>query len=636
LNLSHGTIHSRYWRWGAFFLLAIAFFLRFSYLLQIEHNVDHAYYIGQALRMLDLGEFPIVGQRTSLQFPNSAFLGYVYTPLLAFSRLTLVLYVFVIALNTLATYFVYRLGELFFHPLVGLVAMFFMTVNPWVIEYSRSTWSYSFLLFLLTLQALLMGRVLLARAKHPVRDTVLVGLLMTMTTLVTLTGYFIVPTTALIVLVFRKRFPIRGILWASVIFIVPTLIFIAGIIAQWQTTSGQLGTFLTASQGAYLRLDPLEHALRFISGADYELQRGLQAPMQDGEFRHSLTQISVVITCLFVVIGFLTLFIRRTYPLKWVRVWFVMIWFFTPILLMSYNSALIHPFYLLVTLPIGYVMAGYGVFSVWHFRPTRVVILATLGFSGLLMAVNSARYYQETQSIPSVHGISALSLEWGLPMGRELALQLPEQGTVYAEIEGWILNSFAIQYFPVVERVSLDERAIAPATGGVYVVLDESLYPLFDSTPSTVLRPSDGGYFALHTVEVSQWQPSDFLSYEVKGERWLSMLGYRVIQRGEETFLDSYWRVDDEDGTLNDKVYAPTAHQIGEDTPRIVVDGKPIAGYLWRVGDVHAYRIKLNEIPMKELSIGFYDGNAGEGLTFVLPSGEYTQLIPLNLESFDE
>ena len=40
-------------------IMLVAAFLRTEYLLQIEHNVDHAYPIWQALQTLDRGALPL-------------------------------------------------------------------------------------------------------------------------------------------------------------------------------------------------------------------------------------------------------------------------------------------------------------------------------------------------------------------------------------------------------------------------------------------------------------------------------------------------------------------------------------------------------------------------------------------------
>jgi len=56
-------------------LLLAAAILRFHYLLQIEHNVDHAYPVWEALRILDHRELFLTGQWTWLPIAHPALTG---------------------------------------------------------------------------------------------------------------------------------------------------------------------------------------------------------------------------------------------------------------------------------------------------------------------------------------------------------------------------------------------------------------------------------------------------------------------------------------------------------------------------------------------------------------------------------
>ncbi len=64
----------------------MAALLRAQYLLQIEHNTDHAWPIAQALRTLDHGDLPLIGQGTSVLFASPPLTGYLYLPWLALTR----------------------------------------------------------------------------------------------------------------------------------------------------------------------------------------------------------------------------------------------------------------------------------------------------------------------------------------------------------------------------------------------------------------------------------------------------------------------------------------------------------------------------------------------------------------------
>ena len=89
-------------------IMLVAIMLRVQYLLQVEFNVDQAWPIAQALDTLDRGIFPLTGQSTSVLFANPTLTGYLYLPVVALTRSALGVYVFVIALNTLAVLLAYR------------------------------------------------------------------------------------------------------------------------------------------------------------------------------------------------------------------------------------------------------------------------------------------------------------------------------------------------------------------------------------------------------------------------------------------------------------------------------------------------------------------------------------------------
>src|SRR5258706_10528309 len=159
-------------------ILLLAAFLRFQHLDAIQHNVDHAYPIWQALMTLDRGVFPVTAQGTSVLFANPALTGYLFVPWVALTRSPIGPYIFVIVLNTLAVYFVYRAAMLILDQRCALIAAFLMAVNPWVVEYSRTTWVQALLPFFTTLLFWLLLPVLLGRSGSPARRLILAAVVL--------------------------------------------------------------------------------------------------------------------------------------------------------------------------------------------------------------------------------------------------------------------------------------------------------------------------------------------------------------------------------------------------------------------------------------------------------------------------
>lgn len=120
----------------------LAVFLRLQNLGAVEHNVDHAYPISQALHSLEQGVFPITAQGTSVLFANPPLTGYLFLVPLSLSRSPYGVYLFVIALNTLAVPLSYVTARRLLPRGDGfaLIVAFLVAVNPWVVEYSRTTW----------------------------------------------------------------------------------------------------------------------------------------------------------------------------------------------------------------------------------------------------------------------------------------------------------------------------------------------------------------------------------------------------------------------------------------------------------------------------------------------------------------
>ena len=124
-------------------ILLVAAFLRGHNLLQIEHNVDHAYPIWQALTTLEHGVFPLTGQGTSVLFANPALMGYLYLPFIAATHSPLGAYLLVIPLNTLAVLLAFYAARRVLGTRIALITTALVAVNPWVIEYSRTSWVQS-------------------------------------------------------------------------------------------------------------------------------------------------------------------------------------------------------------------------------------------------------------------------------------------------------------------------------------------------------------------------------------------------------------------------------------------------------------------------------------------------------------
>src|SRR5664279_3707284 len=217
-------------RW-LFVIMLVAAFLRVEYLLQIEHNVDHAYPIWQALQTLDRGMFPIVGQGTSVLFANPALTGYLFLPLVAITRSPLGAYILVVALNTMAVLLAYRTARLMLDGNRALIAAFLMAVNPWVIEYSRTSWVQSLLPFLVCALTWALFPVLLGKAKRPARRLLIAFVILTVLAQTYLLDFALVVPVGLLIVIFWRRIPKRALIAGAAIFAAAAAIYAGGLLA---------------------------------------------------------------------------------------------------------------------------------------------------------------------------------------------------------------------------------------------------------------------------------------------------------------------------------------------------------------------------------------------------------------------
>lgn len=609
-------------------LLVIAALLRFWSLGDIEHNVDHAYPIWQALHTLEHGSLPLVGQGTSVLFANPALTGYLYLPFVALARSALGAYLLVIALNSAAVPLAYRAVRGLLGQQAALVAAGLMLVNPWVIEYSRATWVQSLLPFFTCLLAWLLWPVLCGTARHPQRRVLLALGALALMTQTYLLAYLMLAPVGVLLLIFWRRIPRRALFMGAGFVLLAALIYGAGLLAQLDTVQQEVSSF--ASTPSQLRPDAWNHALRLISGADYPLARGQAAPTTDWPLRQNLTQAAHYGLLALVLVGIaLALNALRTGQQRTPAL-ILLVWFGLPVLLMSYVSQPVHPFYLLLTLPAGYGLVGWG----WHALPLRrmrMALLVLLLPFAALMIINSQRFTQETAATPGVHDLGALPLRAGLALGRTLDEHLPPGGIVYAEVDEWTLNSLAGTTFPLLRDTRAPDFSIVPHSGGAYIFSHAALPADWTGPPYTTLHEqlvlADG---VVLTVDVyppdAAQQIAPQYATEITSEDGLALLGYDLTP--DPLTLVTYWRVDAVPQNAADWFFAPFA-QVDNDTGTAlgVVEGAAVPGWAWRMGDIHLHRMRLPD-QAAAVRLGQYDGPRQRNMIF-LP--DYTPLIDLTL-----
>ncbi|GAB1421851.1 hypothetical protein MASR2M15_20430 [Anaerolineales bacterium] len=631
-------------------ILALAFVLRIQYIGQIEHNIDHSYPIWQAMTTLYQGQFPIIGQQTWI-LAHPALTAYIFAPILALTDSLYAIYAFIIVLNTIGVYLTFLVAKQMLSSPVALIAIALMAVNPWLIEYSRYSWPPAFLPFLLPLSAYLLFPVLMQKSSRPSIRLVLAFLVFSVMALMTLNVYFVFASLALLIIIFFRRLPLKALALGLLIFAATLAIFALAIFSDWENLRPQPADMTHEGQQAFFRGEAIEHAFRFVSGDDYDLARGLQAPIHDTELRQSLSVIGSGLVSISLVIG-IVLAIATTfrpgaclYPpdvdQKSARDSgiILLIWFWLPTLAMAYNASLVHPYYFMNTVPAGYILAGWGI--TYLFNPYRrinaLLILIALSLFGLLMGINSSRYYQETQAIPGAHGLGALPLEIGQQMGDVIKANLKPDMLVFADNSEWNMNSFARSLFPVIRNNQSPALTVIPASGALYILAQEPDQNIQIPYATRLWdQPLADG---IH-ISIDQFSPETVptllasldSAQNIPGEKWIDLLDYEIQTKPDSLTVTSYWQVKE---TPLHHYFAPFIHVFNQQGERIaIVDSEAhLAGDLWQVGDIHIYEM---QIPLKglkaeqlDLVIGQFDSTSNENVIFILKDGTYSALIPL-------
>ena len=475
----------------------------------------------------------------------------------------------------------YRAARLIIGGDRALIAAFLMAVNPWVIEYSRTSWVQSLLPFLVCALAWALWSALLGTAKNPARRLLIALVILTITAQTYLLGFALIIPVGVLIVIFWRRVPKRALIAGAAIFLAAGAIYGAGLLAQRDAVEARLSEFGT--NPAHLSSEALNHALRLVTGSDYAIARGTLAPIDDSALRETLSNIAQAALIVVMIVGVCGAVMGLRNPAKRRRALIVLVWFALPIAMMSYVGQVIHPFYQLLGLPAGYILAAWGLGALLHLdvgakkRAQRAVPLLHVGGIlsavllipfGVLMGINSARYYQDTAVTPGIDGLSALSLEYGLKLGTAIRDDLP--ATVYSDTDEWILSSFSGETLDFVREARAPAFNIIPANGGVYVAAypagEAPVQPLGSDQTTTLHLPDDSLLVIDHLSQQAERRVTQTLA--IASDQGITLESYlleRSADANDQWTLTTYWRVDARVEDTDQRLFAPFAHVFDAD-----------------------------------------------------------------------
>ena len=610
-------------------IISVGAFLRFHRLGDIEFNIDQLYPIWQSLQTLDKGVFPLAGQGTSVLFANPPLTGYIFLPFIAMTRDPMAAYLVTLTLNSFAIWLTYRglrwlIGT---HPALIGAALF--AISPWIIEDSRRTWVQSLLPFFVCLIFWALVPVLTQQTKHPKRRLLITLVALSIFANTYLLSYAMVAPVGVLILVFWRHIPRRTLYIGIGIFIGFFLLYLIGLVDQWEHTRKTIDEFFTG--GSKLSSEALGHAVRLVTGWEYAAARGINAPPHDAIRRTDISNIIHWIWTAILLMGILRAVYYLIQPQKTNQqtrnaALILLIWFLLPVLMMSYVSQSVHPFYLMLSVPAGHGLAAWGISPLFKRRYGTWGIISILLMTCGINGINSIRFAQETSTHPGEHIPYTLPLAEARQVGTHLRDAYENGMIIYTPMDDWAPMVFAGKIMPVVHTEVMNDMVVIPPEGGLYMTFhrqDESLNPPMHGTIADFpVRFDDGTRAALWHIN-QNFKPR--YEADIPSDIGISFIGWWLLdplEAGNTVELRTYWRVD----TLPDPswTFSPYAHVFDSDGNRILItDGLLLPSTTWHVGDWVVQTSRL-EIPPDSLNpfavnVGLFDSNRTTNAIFNFP-----------------
>jgi len=628
-------------------ILLTGVWLRFQHLGAIEYNIDQAYPVWQALQTLDAGRWPLTGQGTSVLFDNPPLTGYLYLPVVALTRLPLAVYVFTLGLNSLATWLVWRALRRLLDTRAALVATALFATNPWIIEDSRRTWVQALAPFFVALIFWALTPVLSGQTRRPARRLLIALGGLTLFAHTYLLAYALVAPVSLLVARFWRRVPKRALLIGIVCFAMFAALYTAGLLHNWERTSARAEAF--AAGEARLSDEALGHALRLVTGGGYADVRGMAAPADDAELRQVLSRAVHAVWSVLIAFGVgraLYSWRRSPAPQQRDTALILLTWFALPVLMMSYVSRSVHPFYLLLTIPAGHGLAAWAVRPALDRRAGVWLVAMGVLCTGALNGLNTIRFAQASAAHPGEDLPGTLPLAQATTLGARLRDALAPGMAILAPMPEWTPPTLAGKAVRTEEMSDFDRAAIVPPEGALLITVEhtpeDAAPPLYATPAGPPLTFPDGWAVALWRVTPQQLyiaHPAD-----IPSDIRVSFVGWTLngtLAAGQTTLLDLFWRVQ---GLLPDRgiwTFAPFAHLYDSNGARLaVMDGAVISALDWVPGDLLVYRLPLHVPPDADgpfaLRVGLFDsvrantdGTPGVNAIFQLDDETFVADLPL-------
>ncbi len=593
-------------------LTVLGAIFRFAELGSVRLSHDLAWQAWDAARIIN-GVYPLIGQPSSVFLDNPPLMGYLQAIPLFFWRSPWSIFIFVTLLNSLAVPFLFSAVDQTLGRRVAILSTVLFAFNPWIVHFSRMTWTQGLLPFFLAIIFWCWVPILLKTENKEEKSRsfdirFLVGWIALAAMLQTyILAFIALAPMGLILLVYWRNVPKRE-LWMGMAFLALTLLFYTWSVNQnLDQNSSKFFDFVTELGGASetdpeevdsdqvlnLTDDALVHAMRLITGRDF-VGQDVNGPI-------SLDPIPVPIVSqlarwLFSAAFLAGLVVLFTKPIT--ARWLLLIWFFVPIVLMMLlpSSVFVHPHYLLFTLPVGGIITALGLD--WAMQQHRSIVW----IGGLLLLAIGAQFkaslWQSGQAVseqPYALGLNGVPLRLAAQAGSNLTDLSPSQVPlrVVSAANDQIVTAMSGRWVDVVEGANQPGLMLAQ-TG-----LD---------TPILSLPDEDGEVFWSMGPTESVMRVIEN-RVEIESDAGISLIGYSHSQNDEQLTLSTFWRIDVLHDARNEWFVSPFVHGIDGNGQTIINQAPhPVWGYQWRVGDVYISTVEIEmTADFEKLGFGLFD-----------------------------
>ena len=633
-------------------ILAVGAGFRFYDLGLARLSYDNSYPMYNALRILDEHQLLLVGQPSSVFLDNPPLMSYLQTIPLLVSRSPWAVYIFIVALNTIAIGLVYQVAKQLLGDTVGYLAAFLFAINPWVVYFSRSISVQALIPFWGALVAWGLWPSLATENRSPVR-VLIAGLSVTAITQTYIQAWGVLAQIAPLVLLFRKKIPRKPIYIGLFAFAAAMVMYGIGLSEQWETNQTKLAAFFS---GREIQFNPegIEHAVRLVTGLEFDAQS--QTRLGETKLRQTSSLVAYHLLSLALITGIVyAVFSLRRQSRERPTAIVLLVWFSVPILLTSISANPVHPHYLLLTCPAGYVLAGWGMSPLLRHVRLRWIALSLLVFTAIVSGFNLHQVSDDVARSPTEPQFDGWALEQAARVGtvtRELTESNNYPRRIVAEGQSSLLSSMSGVDMKTLNGLDFPDFVVLPGNEPLLYILvntpaqPEALGPHQQSFPERDFQLADGTQvFFLRTSPYDRGTALALPAVKIdwSSESGLSILGYTLsgtTQPGKVIECVTYWRVDELHPGYEEWYIAAFYHFSNQSGQVIIqVDGHGQWARRWQVGDIYVERVSIQlpddlAVGQSTLEISLFDGIHGQGYSLLPRGGPIRALsIPITVRA---